>query len=74
MRLKLNNGFLVVLNTYFSTVIHIGLSTPRLGAALVLFVSVVDGSNFQGIKFALHNKCFVIDEYIISSSTSQGDV
>lgn len=45
MCLKFKNGFLAVFNTSFSTVIH--KNSPRLGSALVLFVSVLDGSNFE---------------------------
>lgn len=45
MCLNLNNDFLVIFNAAFSAVIHI--NNPRLGAALVLFVSVDDGPKFR---------------------------
>jgi hypothetical protein len=45
MRFNLNNDFLIIFNASFSAVIHI--NSPRLGAALVLFVSVVDGPKFR---------------------------
>ena len=45
MRLNLNNDFLVIFSASFSVVIH--TDSPRLGAALVLFVSVDDGPKFR---------------------------